>query len=82
MTEVEDGDDSLSLSIGDIFQDNFSSSQMDNENIEKLLLECENDMRDDNKDNIKDITEIEDKIAEPNDEMTKKVKELEDKYRN
>ena len=61
MTEVEDDDDSLSLSIGDIFQDNFSSTQMDNENIEKLILKCENDMRDDNEDNMEDITEIEDK---------------------
>ena len=75
LIEDEDADDSFSM--GDIFEDNFSSTQVEHDNIEKLLKECENDMRDDNADEGEDQTEGDD----PGDEMVKQLEELEENYK-
>ena len=79
VTGGEEDDDFFSASLRDIFQDKFTSTQTDHDNIEKLLLECEKYMQSDDEDDMEDNTKTEDKIHEPDDKMAKKVKKLEDK---
>ena len=81
LTEVEDDDDSLSVSMGDFFEDNFSSTQIDQDNIEKLLEECRKDLIDDEEyEEVPDKTEDEEKKDEPTESMAKQLKEMEEKY--
>ena len=67
--------------MGDLFEDNFSSTQIDQDNIEKLLEECRKDLIDDEEyEEVPDKTEDEEKKDEPTESMAKQLKEMEEKY--
>ena len=79
LTEGEDVDDILS--VGDMFEDDFTSSQVDQENIDKLIEECKKDLLDDDdEEEVDDKMEEEEKIEEPSNSATNLVKEMEEKY--
>ena len=64
-----------------MFEDKFSSTQINKDFIEKIIRECKKDLLDDDEDDVEDdLIEVEDKINEPSNIMRNQSQKMEEKY--